>query len=260
MFEKALRILGNYQSSKSAARYHPNPNNTGVAFVQIGGRQGGRGGRGVREKGTAKRDGSSGGDTSNNVSTMTGCSTKGPRMNSKGESHCFHCGAANHWAYKYPELTGEQQEQLHMTLKGQAERGNGDQDKAHQLLNMMLTQARALPDNQAYLDGCLTVTAFKNGKYLKDVNRMTQGIKINCNVGVVTTNRKGTYGRLQVWHLPKGIPNIFLMHDLRSCTASPMIAGTATTWYTRHEEMCIFTRTSRGSPILIWRDQNNMRQ
>ncbi len=137
-FEKALRILGNYQSSKSAAPYRLNLNGTEVAFLQRGGRQGGRGSRGGQEKGTAKRD-SRGGDTSNDVSTMTGCSTKGQRTNSKGESHYFHCEAADHWAYKCPELTGgEQQEQLHMTLKGRADEGNGDQDEAHQLLNVTI--------------------------------------------------------------------------------------------------------------------------
>ncbi len=87
-----------------------------------------------------------------------------------------------------------------MSLKGQAEGGNRDQEEAHQLLNMTLMQAGGLLDDQAYLDGCLTVTAFKNGKYLKDVKTMTQ--KINCNAGEVTTNQKETYGRLQVWHLP----------------------------------------------------------
>jgi hypothetical protein len=44
---------------------------------------------------------------------------------------------------------------------------------------------------------------------------MVQGIKINCNARAVTKNRKGTYGRLQVWHLPKGIANIFSMHELK---------------------------------------------
>jgi hypothetical protein len=75
-------------------------------------------------------------------------------------------------------------------------------------------QGGVLPDNQAYLNRCLTVTAFKSGKYLKDVKTMTHRIRINCNAGAVTTNRKGTYARLHVWHLPKGIANIYLMHKL----------------------------------------------
>ena len=56
--------------------------------------------------------------------------------------------------------------------------------------------------------------AFKSGKYLKGVKTLAQGIRINCNVGSVTTNRKGTYGKLQVWYLPKGMANIFSMHKL----------------------------------------------
>jgi hypothetical protein len=58
------------------------------------------------------------------------------------------------------------------------------------------------------------VTAFKNNKYLKGVKRVREGIKINCNVGSVTGNLKGNYGRLKVWYVPKGIANIFSMHEL----------------------------------------------
>ena len=42
-FEKAIRILGNYQTTTNSLPYRPSPNNTGVAFLQ----QGGRGGRGA---------------------------------------------------------------------------------------------------------------------------------------------------------------------------------------------------------------------
>ncbi len=157
-----------------------------------------------------------GGYASDKVSTMTGRSSKGPRTNSKGESHCFHCGAADHWAYKCPELSGEQQDQLHMTLQGEGEGGNIGQEEGPQLLNMALVQGGALPDNQAYLDGCSTGTAFKSKKYLKGVKMLARGIRINCNTGAVTTNRKGMYGKLQVWYLPKGIVNIFSMHELEN--------------------------------------------
>jgi hypothetical protein len=34
------------------------------------------------------------------------------------------------------------------------------------------------------------------------------------NAGAVTTNQMGSYGNLKVWYLPKGIANIFLMHEL----------------------------------------------
>ncbi len=43
---------------------------------------------------------------------------------------------------------------------------------------------------------------------------LARGIRINCNAGAVTTNCKGTYRKLQVWYLPKGIANIFSMHEL----------------------------------------------
>ncbi len=37
----------------------------------------------------------------------------------------------------------------------------------------------------------------------------------------MTTNRKGMYGRLQVWHLPKEIANIFSMHELTKMYCIP---------------------------------------
>ncbi len=83
------------------------------------------------------------------------------------------------------------------------------QEEGHQLLNMTFAQGAALPENRAYLDGCSRVTAFKTDKYLKGIKTLTNGIKINCNAGAVTTNQMGSYGNLKVWYLPEGIANIF---------------------------------------------------
>jgi hypothetical protein len=84
------------------------------------------------------------------------------------------------------------------------------QEEGHQLLNLMFAQGAALPENKAYLDRCL----FKTDKYLKGIKTLTNGIKINCNAGAVTTNQMGSYGNLKVWCLPEGIANIFSMHEL----------------------------------------------
>jgi hypothetical protein len=145
---------------------------------------------------------------------MTGKSGDGPRTNCKGESHCFHCGVADHWAYKCPKLTGDQQGQLHINLQAQDNAGGGKEEEGHQLLNVTLAQGGALPDNWTYLDGCSMVMAFKNNKYLKGVKKAREGIKINCNAGLVMTNLKGNYGRLKVWYMPEGIANIFSMQEL----------------------------------------------
>ena len=58
------------------------------------------------------------------------------------------------------------------------------------------------------------MTTFKNDKYLKGVKKVREGIKINCNAGLVTSNLKGNYGRLKVWYVSEGIANIFSMHKL----------------------------------------------
>jgi len=42
-YEKAQRILSNYQNTRMAAPFRASPNDTGVAFLQRGGGRGGRG-------------------------------------------------------------------------------------------------------------------------------------------------------------------------------------------------------------------------
>jgi hypothetical protein len=150
------------------------------------------------------------------VSTMTGGS-RGERvkkMNNRGDSHCYNCGSADHWAKECPQLTNKQQVQLHMNLEGNEDVEKQEHQEGHQLLNVTMVQGGALPNNRAYLDGCSTVTAFKTDKYLHEIKTLPGGIKINCNTGAVPTNQMGTYRNLKVWYIPDGIVNIFSMHKL----------------------------------------------
>ncbi len=184
-----MRILGNYQTTKALVPYRVIPNDTGVAFLQRGGR-GGRGAGWGRQAGCGDKTkvGGNGGN-SNNMSTITGrTGENSAKTNSKGESHCFNCGGATHWAYKCPQLSGERQAQLHMNLDAQEEAKGQPAEDGHQLLHVSLMQDRDLPDNRAYLDGCWTVTAFKNKRFLEEIRTVEGGIKINCNAGAVVTN------------------------------------------------------------------------
>ncbi len=153
----------------------------------------------------------------NDVSTVTARTGTGDgtvRTNNKEQSHCFHCGAMSHLAFECPQLSKEQQAQLHMNVNSQ-EQGDQEQPKeGHQLLNVTLTQAGELPDNWAYLGGLSTMTVFETDKYLRGIETVPGGIKINCNVGAVMTDKRGKYGRLKVWYIPDGIANIFSMHEL----------------------------------------------
>jgi hypothetical protein len=101
-----------------------------------------------------------------------------------------------------------------MNLDAQEEAKGQTAEDGHQLLHVSLTQGGDLPDDRAYLDGCLMVTAFKNKRFLKEIRTVKGGIKINCNAGAVVTNKKGKFGRLNIWCLPDGIANIFSMHKL----------------------------------------------
>ncbi len=151
------------------------------------------------------------------MSTMTNKTGEGgTKMNSKGELHCFNCGATSHWAYECPQLSGEQQAQLHMNLDSQEDEQAQQQagEEGHQMLHVSMAQGGDLPKDQVYLDRCSTVTAFKNNKFQSGLRAVAAGIKINCNTGAAVTNMKGKFGRLNAWYLPDGIANILSMHEL----------------------------------------------
>jgi hypothetical protein len=160
--------------------------------------------------------GANAGGGGRDVSTTTGGSggERVKKTNNCGDSHCYNCGSADHWAYECPQLTNEQQAQLHMNLEGNKDVEEQEHQEGHQLLNVTMVQGGALPDNRAYLDGCSTVTVFKTNKYLRKIKSVAGGIKINCNAGAVSTNQMGTYGNLKVWYIPDRIANIFSMHEL----------------------------------------------
>jgi hypothetical protein len=58
-----------------------------------------------------------------------------------------------------------------MTLEGQ-ERVEQEEEMAHQFFQVSMMQADKLPDDQAYLDGCSMLTAFKTKKYLNNLRRV----------------------------------------------------------------------------------------
>ncbi len=107
----------------------------------------------------------------------------------------------------------EQQAQLHMHIEAKAEEPKV-QEEGHHLLIVSLMQGDALPNNQAYLDGCSTVTTVKTDKYLKGIRMVPHRIKINCNAGAVLTDKMDSFGWLNAWYVPDGITNIFSMHKL----------------------------------------------
>jgi hypothetical protein len=126
-YKKAMRILGSYQTMKTNRLFRGDGIKSGLAFIQRGGRRRGRRGRGGRAgRSTAVRDGGDAGRDGDGGSATTGsgdtASTAGvARVNRAGDSHCYNCGKANHWAYECPDLTAKKQAQLHMHIKAKAE-------------------------------------------------------------------------------------------------------------------------------------------
>jgi hypothetical protein len=95
--------------------------------------------------------GGGGGDVSTTIGGSGGERAK--KMNNHGDSHCYNCGSADHWAYECSQLTNKQQAQLHMNLEGNKDVEEQEHQEGHQLLNVTMVQGGALPDNRAYLDG-----------------------------------------------------------------------------------------------------------
>jgi hypothetical protein len=223
-FKKATMILGNYQRAKSSQPEGDQRNKGGgLEFIQRGARGQGRGaGRsavsGGRSNGSQDAVMSDAGGRGKDTSVSTLSTQSRAQTNSAGESHCFHCGKNDHWAIECPLLFTEQQDQLHMTLEAQ-EGVEQEEDTAHQFFHFSMLQAEELLDDQAYLDDCSTAMAFKTKKYLDNLWRVDQGVKINCNLGAMRTNEVGDFVGHQfnspnAWYIPKGIVNIFSMNEL----------------------------------------------
>jgi Tfp pilus assembly protein PilX len=139
-----------------------------------------------------------------------------------------------------------------MNLEAQEESTQEPAEEAQQLFNVTLAQGGELPNNRVYLDGCSTVTAFKNDKFLKSIKTEARGVKINCNAGAISTNKRGKYGNLKVWYLPDGIANIISMQELES-----LYRITYDSWkgyYVVH----VFIKTNKASHTWTWRGQTRL--
>ena len=68
----------------------------------------------------------------------------GKRVNQAGDSHCYNCGKMDHWVYKCPDLTAEQQAQLHMHIEAEGNEVE-EQQEGHQLLNESMLQETHSP-------------------------------------------------------------------------------------------------------------------
>ena len=115
-------------------------------------------------------------------------------------------------------MNEEQQAQLQMNVGAHDEEGDVEAEDAVSMLQVTLLQGDktkySLDEDRGYLDGCSTVTAFKNAKHLKNIHKSDDHLKVNCNAGAVIADEIGSFGGLQVWYMPEGIANIFSMPEL----------------------------------------------
>mgnify|MGYP000994970832 CR=1 FL=1 len=95
-----------------------------------------------------------------------------------------------------------------------SDEGNNTEKEAYMGMHVTMLQGEGLATNRAYLDNCSTVTAFKDSKYIENLRTTKGGMTVNCNAGAVRTNQVGDFGKIRAWYIPKGIVNIFSMHQL----------------------------------------------
>ena len=143
-YEMAMRILGNYQTNRPSRPYQGDGTESGLAFIQRGGRGHGHGGRGggagcgMPTKEGADASAEEARSTATTSTATTGSSDQastggGKRVNQAGDSHCYNCGKMDHWVYKCPDLTAEQQAQLHMHIEAEGNEGEKQQEGSKEM-------------------------------------------------------------------------------------------------------------------------------
>jgi hypothetical protein len=108
-------------------------------------------------------------------------------------------------------------------------------------------EGRGSPRQSSVPGWVLNRHGLQEQKVLQGSENSGPGIRINFNAGAVTTSHKGTYRRLQVWYLPKGIANIISMHELEK---------TYCITYDRWDRYCA-VHTPRGE-VLFYKDKQGL--
>ena len=95
------------------------------------------------------------------------------KTNSKGESHCFNCGADDHWSSECPhdKMSDEQRSEIadgELKMLMNVEEEMEEEEEGVNMMSVMMfnngnsstgVRRNTLSDDRLYLDNCSTVTA-----------------------------------------------------------------------------------------------------
>jgi hypothetical protein len=127
------------------------------------------------------------------------------KYNSKGESHCYGCGAGDHWADDCPEK--EKRGGLFLQTDGAMISQFRDGNDA-------MVKTGGLRPSYLYLDTCTTNDQMVNPCYLTGVHTAEIPLRLHTNAGTSISKQQGYLGSQKFWLDRMGIANVISLKSL----------------------------------------------
>ncbi|KAL7447592.1 hypothetical protein ACHAXS_006643 [Conticribra weissflogii] len=190
--EHAVKLLNNYKTTKVRG-YNPRiGKEEHVAMIQYG----------ANEKAEKEK--------------------KGKKKKKKDEVECFRCGELGHYASECNKAHADSVDDGLANINVDSEDDDYDDNASHGMQALMIEehgismlQARkTLNPNHFYVDTCATYSSSINKDFLSDIHETNQGLHGHCNAESIYINKKGKFGRLDMWFNPTGIANLISFHRL----------------------------------------------
>jgi hypothetical protein len=142
------------------------------------------------------------------------------KTNSKGESHCFGCGAGDHWAEDCLHKEKEKRGGLFLQTDGAmiSQFRDGEAMKTGGMISQFrdgeAMKTGGLRQNFLYLDTCTTNDQMVNPAYLTGVHTADIPLRLHTNAGTSISRQQGYLGSQKFWLDRIGIANVISLKSL----------------------------------------------